>query len=447
MKKQAILLILTVLFALSASGVDLSPEQKTNTDIIAYGIETQVMELLTRLRNVKDSFYNDQLLALFRSSRSSTLRRGILEFFTGMEDGSAIEDAVQIVNGRFDETSQLVNSAFAYLTALKSAQAYDAGREIIENRETAWLPSAIRLIGAIGNPEIADLLVELYKNPETSTANKEQLLLALGALPSESSFNLLADLLDDASASRIEQMYAATGLGNMGNSNAVPVLQKAIFSSIPEVRARAIRALSSFPAASIEDSIVEALKDPHVTPRVAAVQAVGTLKLEKAIPFLEFRLQFDPERTVREASIQSLAAIGTERSFEILAKYLEDEKNTLSYRSLIFMALVENAEHRFSETLKKILETSMAASDRAFVNLLARGIASMSNVNSAPYLGILLGDKDFAIRLGALVSIERQELRSLTAQVAAIAKEDNAEAVRKRAEQTLSRLSRNPETD
>ena len=429
-------LVVLVLLAALVYATDAEQDQQRILDTIQYGIETQVVDLVAQLRVRNDDFYNTQLHALLLASRSASLKIALLDFFAARKAELATAEAVRIITERFDTTATLVQAAFNYLIAIQADAANEQVSAIINGNEAAFLQPAIRLAAESGDASLVPVLVELYAEPDTITAVKEQILLALGKLPAEGSFTLLSELLSRDSSSRIEQMYAATGLGNLGDARAIETLQRAAFSTIPEVRARAIDSLSNFDPLVVEAVIIEALKDAHVQPRLAACQAVGRLGLTAAIPFLGFRIKFDPERVVREAAIAAL------ESFVLLIIFLEDTQNNLTYRSKAFLALVEYASGQFDERLDTILEASMAERDKAYFNLLARGLVGLDNLAAVPFIRVLLAYSEYAVRLNALAWAERNVARVLRPEIEPIAAQDSVALVKNKAIQVLARFDR-----
>lgn len=419
-----------------------SDEQQRVRDTIRYGIESQVTELLGSLRATNDDFYNQDLHGLFLSSRSANLRQAILEFFNHRKSPLAINEALNLVEQRYDQPNALVSAAFTYLITMEAEAAGAVAKEIITEKESAWYTQAVRLLSAIRAVDMAYDLAELYRDPESPTALREQILLALGRLPADESFELLSDILQRESASRIEQMYAATGLGQLGDSRALPALKAAVFANEPNVRARAIGALAEFDNPEVRSLLLEAMRDSHVTPRVAACKAIEKLGMTEAIPALEFRLKYDPERLVREAAISALAVINTRQALDILLSFVDDEKNTAAYRGQAFVALVQHGGNRHETGLKRLMQESMEARDRSFFTILARGVTSNDSKNNIPYIQLLLQDKEFTVRLGALGWIARYEVSELRSEVAALAETDPSDVVKRQAEQTLLRLSR-----
>ncbi|HAW85095.1 MAG: hypothetical protein A2087_05585 [Spirochaetes bacterium GWD1_61_31] len=435
-------LVVLVLLAALVYATDAEQDQQRILDTIQYGIETQVVDLVAQLRVRNDDFYNTQLHALLLASRSASLKIALLDFFAARKAELATAEAVRIITERFDTTATLVQAAFNYLIAIQADAANEQVSAIINGNEAAFLQPAIRLAAESGDASLVPVLVELYAEPDTITAVKEQILLALGKLPAEGSFTLLSELLSRDSSSRIEQMYAATGLGNLGDARAIETLQRAAFSTIPEVRARAIDSLSNFDPLVVEAVIIEALKDAHVQPRLAACQAVGRLGLTAAIPFLGFRIKFDPERVVREAAIAALGRLNRPESFVLLIIFLEDTQNNLTYRSKAFLALVEYASGQFDERLDTILEASMAERDKAYFNLLARGLVGLDNLAAVPFIRVLLAYSEYAVRLNALAWAERNVARVLRPEIEPIAAQDSVALVKNKAIQVLARFDR-----
>lgn len=441
MKKMLLCFSLIFILSPETKAEPANEEHFKNLSIIHYGIESQIIELLGRLKNLQEKLYNDDLLELLDDSRSITLKTALLDFFRDSDVAEAIPYAVEYLEDRFELAKNLIDSSFTYLIKIKATEASSIAMEILENKETAWLSQTIRLIAAVGKLEAVPQLVDIYNDPASSSMLKEQILLALSELKADESFELYSNLLEQESSSRIEKMYSVTGLGKLGDPRAISILQNAAFSDIPEVRARAVSALAEFDNDEVRKVVLEAMKDSHIAPRLAAIQAADKLRLEEAVPYLNFKLQYDPERTAREAAIKALASIGTDECFELLIKFLRETGNTAVYRSQVFGAIAANDDN-FNEELETMLLGAMNDKDRAFFILLAQAIVLIDTPQAVPFLKVLLTDQDHTIRLGALVAIERHEFIELLETVRTISSNDSAETVSKKAEQVLERLQR-----
>lgn len=431
--------------ALLAVGADepAKTERERRLDTLRYGIESQVVDLLAALRAEKNDDYKPDILAVFDASTSAKLRVAVLDYFSALSLPDAEGRAAAILGARDGSEDSLVAAAFSYLIALKSKAALPEAARIIEDSEKRYLEAAIRLMGASGSDSDAAALLKAYKAEGVASAVKEQILLALGSMKAASSYELLAATAASDSATKVERMYACSALGSLGDERAIPVLARASTSSDPNVRSYAIAALRNFPGdKAAVGAIIQGLRDAHVLPRSAAAKASGDMRLEEAVPFLEYKASYDPEKSVREASIDALASIGGARIESFLSTMLEDPKGVQAYRIKAFSATIAKGGPEARAKALALLAAQAAEKDRKFFTALASAAVAIDAPTAEPFARLLLSDKEFSIRLGGIAWADRN--KTLYDELKRLAETDPNETVRKRAQAALDRKAAAP---
>jgi HEAT repeat protein len=441
-------IFLSALLSVLLVGLDCSPvfaqdqddEHKRRLDVLRYGIETQVTELITTLGTEKNKDYAEDLLLVFDSSISPKLQSTILDYYGSLQLDTAVSRATTIIEGRDEAADTLVGSAFSYLLGLKSDAAVTQARRIIEDDERKYLVAAIKMLGVAGKDDDVEILRALYESASSDAGIKQEILLAFGKMRALSSFDLLESIASADDAGKIERMYACTALGDLGDSRAIPVLIGASVVADPNIRASALSALQNFDDKTAENAILQGLRDQHVIPRLAAVKAVGKRELKAALPFLEFRIKFDPERSIKDASIEVLASIGGKAGLDFLSSFLEDTKSPLAHRASAFVAILSHGDSSDIERAMAVLEKSATEKDKAVFTALARASMASSAPQAVHAARFLLSNSDHLIRLGALAWAERNKAADLLPELKAMAESDPAESLRKRVLITIERI-------
>ncbi|HPE37119.1 MAG TPA: HEAT repeat domain-containing protein, partial [Spirochaetales bacterium] len=229
--------------------------------------------------------------------------------------------------------------------------------------------------------------------------------------------------------------------GKLGDAQAVPILVKASTADDPNVRAYAIEALGRFPGGDVSSAILSSLRDAHVLPRTAAVKAAGALGLSDAVPALEYKASYDPERQVREAAIDALARIGGGRAFSFIAGMLEDAKAASMYRAKALAVIVTSGDASSRKRAMDVFDKAALDKDRNLFQALARAVLVLDGTEAAAYAERLLADSDYTSRLAALAWVERNKYKGLAGVVKNLSETDPVPAVKKRAAETLGRLN------
>lgn len=433
--KRFLALVLAAAAITGQAALAQDSETQRRADTLRYGIESQVVELLGQLKGERNKDFLTDILSMLSTSGNAKIREAALDYFTALSLPDAASQAAGIIELRDRNPDSTVGAAFNYLIAIKSGAALVQARDIIAEREERYLQAAIKLLGHAGTEADVAVLQGLWDS-DPAPAARQELLLALGRMKAHSAYELLAKVADSEDSGKVERMYACTGLGELGDDRAVPILARASQSSDPNVRAAALAALSSFADDRAKAAILQGLRDAHAAVRAAAVKA--SAGNPDAVPYLQYQARYDPEKSVREAAIAALGQAGTAATVEFLALFLEDAKNPAQYRTSVFIALVKagSAQAR----AKAVLIAAQAEKDRAFFLGLARALVAVDQEGAAVYVAALLDDKDFSVRLGGIAWAERNLSRTLLDKLVQMAESDAAETVRKRAASAVEKI-------
>ncbi len=415
-------------------------ESDKRADTIRYGIETQVIELLSTLKAEKDQSHKKEILGAFDAASSPKLKAAVFDYLGSLRLADGEGRAAEAIRSRDSNADDFVAAAFSYLATIESEAALDEAVEIIAGDEKRYLQAAIKTVGVSGSDAEAEALRAAYEADGVEQATKEAIVLALGKMKSVASFDLLASIASSDESGKAIRMYACTALGSLGDDRAVAVLTGASVAADPNVRAAAVAALGNYASDAARTAVREGLRDAHVLPRIAAAKAAGTSRDADAIPFLQYKASYDPEKAVREASIKALADIGGSGVDDYLAGFLADQKNATQYRSAALGAIVAKGG---SDARSKALAAFAAAQgekDRALFTAFARAAMAVDDPNAGPFAEALLGDKEFSVRLGAIAWAERNGYLALAGTIKALSESDPNDAVKKRAARALERL-------
>ena len=130
------------------------------TDLIRYGLEPEVVELIATLGQEKDTSHDAELAELFNKTKSTEIRESIIKLFT-TEKNIAIKDyALEILNDPYETKNATVQAIFSYITALKITEALPAIRAILKNENLDYRDTAIAALGELGDAEDAIYLMD-----------------------------------------------------------------------------------------------------------------------------------------------------------------------------------------------------------------------------------------------------------------------------------------------
>lgn len=167
-------------------------------------------------------------------------------------------------------------------------------------------------LGYLDQPAGVEALLAVLTETE-SRELRETVVTALTMLKSEDSFRKLVGALSIRAFEGINRAWpriqgAVTGLGHMGNPQALPYLLPLVDSESSEVRLALANALVRLGDASSKDVLLKLLRDRMAEVRVAAAQALGHLQISEASGALNVILR-DPNHLVAGAAQTALDQI------------------------------------------------------------------------------------------------------------------------------------------
>lgn len=407
-------------------------------DTLRYGIESEITDLLKTLLSEKEGRFNDDVLALLRSSRNNKMRISILDFFTGLEWKGAEGDAVDILAARDRNDQALVASALSYLAQIRSKSALDYAPAIMKDEDRKLLPGVIKLIGRAGGPGEEDLLLSWMETDAATDDLKQSAMRALGELGSRKAVEKLRKIAEDAQQGKATRMAACDALGKIGDPAAIPSLVLAVNGDDPNVKSSAIAALASFKDAEALSAIQGALRDSTAMVRIAACKACATLRLEEAVRAIIYKASNDPEKAVKTEAMRSLAAIGNGEGMGFLRTYLENPKNDTSLRILSFGLLLRKDASSVEILLARLVAEGKEK-DRSLYTAFVREIANAQDTPWAISLArVVLADSDYLIRVGGLEWAKRNRIPEIMPDLEQLSTKDPSDYIRKRAAEILA---------
>lgn len=426
--------------ATAAGSQPLTDEERAakRRDTLRYGIESEITDLLKTLLSEKEGRFNDDVLALLRSSRNNKMRISILDFFGGLEWKGAEGDAVDLLAARDRNDQALVASALSYLAQIRSKSALEYAPAIMKDEDKKLLPGVIKLIGRAGGGEEEALLLAWMETDAATDDLKQSAMRALGDLGSRKAVEKLRKIAEDGQQGKATRMAACDALGKIGDPAAIPSLVIAVNGDDPNVKASAITALASFKDAEALSAIQAALRDSVATVRIAACKACATLRLEEAVPAIVYKASNDPEKAVKTEAMKSLADIGGSESFRFLRTYLENAKNDTSLRILAFGLLLRKDSSSVDVLLARLVAESKEK-DRSVYTAFVREIANSQETPWAlPLVRVVLADSDYLIRVGGLEWAKRNKIPAIKPDLEQLSSKDPSDYIRKRAAEILA---------
>lgn len=308
-------------------------ELQKRRDTLTYGLESEITSLLDTLIKEEDSTLSDEIYKVFQTSKNVNVKDKIITYYTTNKDARLSEFAVQVISDPYDEEKSTINLLIKYCGALKITAVAPYLTDILDNEQEDYYDAALSALGECGGPDEALFLADFLNNDTLTTARKQNLMKALGAIHAVETWDKLVEIIEDEDQNTYVRMYAAEAIGVMEKKESIPVLIRLFQDKDSNIRTYAVKGLSYFNTEEVEQFMIEALRDNYYKVRLEAVKAAGKWNFKSCMPSLIYRAKNDSESTVKYECYATLGMLDEQEAFDFLIEVLQDEKKGDAARS------------------------------------------------------------------------------------------------------------------
>lgn len=316
-------------------------EKKCN-DILKYGLEGQITELIDELTKNQDNRFVDGIYDLFQETKSVAVKEKILDYFTKLKDSCLASYAVEIINDPYDEKKSIVEKCFKYVSEADIKDANPGLVDLVDKEEDAYFTGALSALGETGGKEEALFLADYLDRDDLNVSQRQALMRVLGRIKAVETWQKISEIAKDENENTFVRMYAAEAIGAMEKPESEDILVELFESNDPNLRSYVIKGISYFNDKKSSDLIIQALRDSQYKVRLEAVSAVGKNRIDKAVPFLIFRCKDkDEQKQVKEKCYSVIADLNTSDGNDYLISVLKDKKIGDATKAKVSAALLE----------------------------------------------------------------------------------------------------------
>lgn len=327
----------------SKNYIDRSKDYEKNcNDILKYGLEGQITELIDELTKNQDNRFVDGIYDLFQETKSVAVKEKILEYFTKLKDPCLASYAVEIINDPYDEKNSIVEKCFKYISEADIKDANPGLVDLVDKEEDAYFTGALSALGETGGREEALFLADYLDRDDLNVSQRQALMRVLGRIKAVETWQKISEIAKDENENTFVRMYAAEAIGAMEKPESEDILVELFESNDPNLRTYVIKGISYFNDKKSSDLITQALRDSQYKVRLEAVSAVGKNRINNAVPFLIFRCKDkDEQKQVKEKCYSVIADLNTSEGNEYLISVLKDKKIGDAAKAKVSAALLE----------------------------------------------------------------------------------------------------------
>jgi len=424
-------------------------QEDPRLDIIKFGTETEISNLIQTIRAEKTDSFDNELIALAQASKNTKVLTGILGFFGEREKDGLQARAIKAITEREDETNETILAAMDYLGKIKSAEAVPVIMKLLETEEKRFLSVGFRAIGSAsaGNKKLADetaeFLVDYYNDRDPGNENRSVIINAIGATGSSAGIDFLTEIATNSDERIPLRMAALSALSQIGDPKGLDTIISCINAKDPNLRSSAVGALGPFTGSAVETAILDAFRDSYYRTRIAAAQASRDRKLASAVPFLKFRAERDEVPTVRDESIRALGAIANDEAVAVLESLFLERKNTDRVRILAAEMLNKNTGGKYFNKVTAELDEAKRKNQTALYNGFLKIVGETTSESDKSEIETLakrfLTSGGIMEKLYGLDMANNNKLTGLKEEIIALTKDKN-ESLSRKAKRTAESL-------
>jgi HEAT repeat protein len=420
---------------------------KEKRDVILYGIDTEVQDVLSTIRSEKDLTFNEDLLLLLSTNSNAEINRAILDFFNEMEVPLAEEAALELLNNHLDDydySKKLLLSAISYLGTIKSELAGEVFYDLLDDNDKSIASSALRGVGRLEDPSrVAEImtLVEEYSGDAEYSDFSAAAIAVLGELEYKDAQIFLEDILQDEDAPSAQRQNAAISIGMLQHEDGFKLLKTMYTNSEDSLlRSYILLGITKFENPDVETILITALRDAFWRIRVAAAQGLGERKTSDAVSILQYKVKKDPVRHVRYASMKALAEIGGGDAEKFILEQFEGERVAFDLRQKALDMMMEYKISGSIDSLEKVLRPKWSTDKDNELGPFCKTLSSSEWDSLKPFYVEMMAHKDFILRIYGIRGVKLNKIASLKDAVKAMDNEKEAVNVRREAKAALESL-------
>lgn len=411
--------------------------EKEIKETLAFGIETEINDLVKKLVDNDDPRFNDEIYDLFQITKSPAVREKVLEYFTKLEDPCLEDYAVTVLNDPYDEKNSTVEAVFKYVSAVKTHEAIPAIVTLLEGENEAYFNGALTTLGEIGGKTEAKYLVDYLDRSDLTTSQRQALMRVLGKIKAEDTWEDLCKIAQDEDENSFVRMYAAEAIGAMEKQESIPILLKLFESNDPNFRTYVLKGLENYDTKEAKEAIVQGIKDSHYKVRLEAIEGSQKMGIKDSVPYIIYRSKHDPENAVKNKCWEVLAKFGTSEADNFLEEQLRDEKVGDPTKTKIIEAVMKHGKCGRSEIADLAEKLAVDDKRKPFRYSVGKLMAKYPDSKFSAACRLYLASKDAATCALGLDMYSSGRFSSVESDVKSIAENEKAGNNQKKAKKIL----------
>lgn len=417
---------------------------KQRREVLLYGIDSEVQDVISAIRSQKDTAFNKELDTLLRENENPDINRAVLDFFGEMEIDISEDRALEFLRNHMDDydySTNLLLSAISYLGRISSKESGPVFYDLLDDSNPSIAGAALRGIGKLEDSSRADEILTLLQDTQGDSEFEDlaaSAILVLGELGYGEAQADLEAILDDEDAPMTHRQYAAVSLGHFGEPEGFDLLKSMFVNSgNSQLRSYVLKGISFYENDEVEDLLMTALRDSFWKIRAAAAEGLGERKSRKAVNILQYKVRKDPVRQVRYASLEALAELEDGDADGFILEQFEGARVAFDIR---LKALNLMMEHRIAgslDSLETVLRPKWSKDKDNELGPFCKVLSTTEWDGLKPFYAEMLNHNDFVIRIYGVRAVKLNRIASLKGALEALDVEEQPVNVRREVKAAL----------
>ena len=444
--KSRLLLLFLFISTLAVFAADEEEEEKIQSlreerrELLLYGIDTQVIELIEEIIEEKNDSLVGEVLAAFKLTKNPRIKISTFAYFTSIENFDLRDEALFIVDSWDLQDAELLSTAVQYLIINPDPELTAHLEPLLESEDQSVMRVAIKGLGYTGNDQTVGLFLEYLDDVDFSQNLKPELILALGEMKNQLAVEPLLEILEDDGEEPTWRRFASISLGKIGDPVALPAIRRVMYDEDPIMRSYAVGSLQYFVDEDIVPDLIEALKDSFWRVRVNAAKGLGEIGNERAVPILIFKANKDPEMNVKEEAVKALGQINSINASDALKEIYGNELSPLLLRVTAVEILAKNDLAGSLELFTEVINKNWEKKGSRILERTAYYLSVAESAELTTLYSRFLDSGDLVIIIYGIRGIERNREVTLLEAIEKLSGEDNHRSIRKAALSALEAL-------
>ncbi|GAB6090833.1 HEAT repeat domain-containing protein [Spirochaeta dissipatitropha] len=413
-------------------------------ETLAFGIDSKVIELISTLKERRETSMHADLIERFQLSNNPALKREVFDFFREMKYPGLEDEALDILTYFYEFSNTLIRSATQYIGAIEvqaADEAADLLRDLILEENTTYSNTAVNTLAQIARDDDVLFFIDILKDQNIiSQSIRESILLAFGTIRNKLAVEYLIELLEDDAESATVRQYAADSLGKIGDQSAIPSLIATLDSEDNLLRAYAISALGNFPEYDNSAILQQALRDSYWRTREVAIDGIENARITTAVPALRYMARQDPEARIRRKAVSTLATLDTPEAWDFILTEADRSTTAFDMRTHMLNLIIDKNPGAGTDLLKKIMQEEWEKENSRLLDAICRKMSTRDNPELEQFYVKMLEHSNFIIQMYGVRGIGRNALASQIERIESFTASHHPAALRREAASSLEQL-------